>query len=114
VGHLTAFYFGHDLELLFDSWQITTPAGLIGAAFFVFFLAVVYEALKTLRELLLYAAVKKKKEMKHQCRCDGGKMSKIDQDGTCELGMCEIPYECPEKKPPEPVVRFANMPKSRW
>jgi len=27
VGHLTAFYFGHNLELLFDSWQITTPAG---------------------------------------------------------------------------------------
>ena len=71
----------------------------------------VYEALKTLRELLLYAAVKKKKEMKHQCRCDGGK---IDQDGTCELGMCEIPYECPEKKPPEPVVGFANVPKSKW
>jgi len=22
-----AFHFGHNLELLFDSWQITTPAG---------------------------------------------------------------------------------------
>jgi len=27
MGHLMAFHFGHNLELLFDSWQISTPAG---------------------------------------------------------------------------------------
>ena len=27
VGHLTTFYVGHNLELLFDSWQINTVEG---------------------------------------------------------------------------------------
>ena len=93
-----------------------TIAGLVGAAFFVFFLAVIYEALKTLREYLLYATLRKRKQRnsKSHCPCSGGEMAKIDKAGTCELGMCETPCECPEKRTPEPVVGFASLPTSKW
>ena len=80
----------------------------------MFFLAVIYEALKTLRELLLYVAVKKQKERKRRCKSDGDEMSKIDKAGTFELGMNDVACKCPSKKTHEPVLGFANLLKSKW
>ena len=78
--------------------------GLVGAVFFVFFLAVAYEALKTLREWLLYLVLQKQKQRQRHCECNGAESSKLE---AIELG--EKGCECPEKKPSSAKVAFAHL-----
>ena len=91
-----------------SSYHWCISAGLVGAVFFVFFLAIAYEALKTLREWLLYLVLQKQKERQRQCNCNGAESTKLE---AIELG--EKGCECPEKKPSSPkmAVAFASLKK---
>ncbi|XP_033099121.1 high affinity copper uptake protein 1-like [Anneissia japonica] len=51
------FYLSTSVTILFDEWKVSSVGGLIGSCVAVFFLAVLYEGLKVMRETLLRRSV---------------------------------------------------------
>lgn len=55
AGHSMSmsFHFGTNEVILFDAWQVTTMAGMIGSCFAVLILGILFEMLKAFRSYLL-------------------------------------------------------------
>ncbi|XP_071948347.1 high affinity copper uptake protein 1-like [Antedon mediterranea] len=51
------FYLSTHVTILFEEWEVSSVGGLVGSCIAVFFLAILYEGLKVMRETLLRRSV---------------------------------------------------------